>query len=112
MKPELLDLEQEQFWVLLLNRANMVIKKQQVSLGGITGTVVDPRIIFKLAIEHLASGIILIHNHPSGNVKPSDQDIKLTRQLKASAELLEITIFDHVIFANEGYFSLADENLL
>lgn len=112
MKPELLDLGHEEFWVLLLNRSNMVIKKQLVSSGGVTGTVADPKIIFKYALEELACGIILIHNHPSGNLKPSQADINLTKKMKEAGRLLEIPVLDHLIFTDNSYFSFADENLL
>jgi DNA repair protein RadC len=109
---EMLDLPHEEFWVLLLNRANVVLRKERISLGGVSGTVVDPKIIFKSALEHLACAIILCHNHPSGNLKPSDADMRLTRQLKEAGQLLEIPVLDHVIVSNEGYYSFADEGLL
>jgi DNA repair protein RadC len=85
---------------------------QQVSLGGVHGTVADPKIIFKLALEELASIIIVAHNHPSGNLTPSRQDIDLTNKLKESSKLLEITLADHLIIAGKEYFSFADEGLL
>jgi DNA repair protein RadC len=112
MKPELMDLPHEEFWVVLLNRANQVIRKQPVSAGGVTGTVVDPRIIFKLALQELATSLILVHNHPSGNLKPSDCDLNITKKLREGGHLLEIMVIDHVIFTNNGYFSFADENLM
>ena len=110
--PELLDIDHEQFWVLLLNRNNRVIKKQQISSGGVTGTVADPKIIFKCALESLACSIILIHNHPSGNLKPSQADINLTKKMKEAGISLEIPVLDHIIFTDDGYFSFADENML
>ena len=112
MKPELSDLPHEEFWLLLLNRANKVMKKQPISQGGVSGTVADPKLIFGHALNYLASGIILVHNHPSGNTKPSEADKRLTRQMSEAGKLLEITVLDHVIFTDGGYFSFADESLL
>lgn len=112
IKPELMDLSYEVFWIILLNRANQVIKKCQISAGGISGTVADPKIIFKTALEHLCSAIILVHNHPSGNLKPSAADISLTKKMKESGNLLEIPVLDHIIFTDNGYLSFADEGLL
>lgn len=112
MKPDLLDLPKEAFWVLLLNRANGLIKKEQISSGGISGTVADPKIIFKAALDQYASSIVLIHNHPSGNLKPSSADINLTKKMKEAGKLLEIPVLDHIIFGDEGYLSFADEGLL
>lgn len=112
LKSELLDLSHEAFWVVLLNRANRVIKKQQVSHGGVSGTVADPKIIFKIALDELACGIILAHNHPSGNLTASQADIELTRKMKESGKLLEIQVLDHLIIAGKKYFSFADEGLL
>jgi DNA repair protein RadC len=112
LKAELLDIPHEAFWIVLLNRANRVIKKHQISQGGVAGTVADPKIIFKIALEELASGVILAHNHPSGNLTASQADIDLTRKLKESGKLLEIQILDHVIFAGKKYMSFADEGLL
>jgi DNA repair protein RadC len=112
IKPELLDLKHEEFWVLLLNRANVVMKKVQVSAGGVSGTVADPKIIFRHALENLASSVVLIHNHPSGNLNPSQADIELTKKMKEAGRFLEIPILDHVIFCNSSYFSFADEGIL
>lgn len=112
IKPELLDVNHEEFWTLLLNRSNTVIKKQLISSGGVAGTVADPKIIFKSALEELACSIILVHNHPSGNLKPSQADINLTKKLKEAGHLLEIPVLDHLIFTDNGYFSFADENML
>lgn len=106
------DLQQEQFFILLLKRNNKVIKHKQISAGGISGTIVDPKSIFKHAIEELASSIILCHNHPSGNLKPSQADIDLTNKLVNAGKLLDISVIDHIIFTNSAYFSFADENLL
>jgi len=112
MKPELLDLPKEQFWVILLNRANRILKKEQISSGGVTGTVADPKIIFKAALDQYASSIILVHNHPSGNLKPSQADIDLTNKMKSAGKLLEIPVLDHIIFGDEGYLSFADEGMI
>lgn len=109
---DLLDLKHEEFWIILLNRRNQVISKHQISSGGVSGTVADPKIIFKKALEELASAVILIHNHPSGNPKPSDCDIRLTKKIKQSGDLLEIPIIDHLIITDSGYTSLSDEGLI
>ena len=106
------DLPHEEFWVLLLNRANIVIGKHFISKGGQAGTVVDPKVIFKLALEHNAAYIVLAHNHPSGNLKPSAADISITKKLKESGLLLELPIFDHLIITDQGYLSMADEGLI
>ena len=111
MKPELMDLSYEEFWVILLNRANQVIKKVKISAGGVSGTVADPKIIFKQALDALASGIILVHNHPSGNLKPSQADIQLTKKLREAGKLLEVSVLDHIIFTDNAYFSFADEGM-
>jgi DNA repair protein RadC len=99
----------ETFYILLLNRANNVIRAVQISEGGISGTVADPKKIFKIALENNSSSIILCHNHPSGNIKPSDADIRLTKKLKSGGELLDIPVLDHLIVGEERYFSFADE---
>lgn len=112
MQGDLLDLDHEQFWILMLDRANNVIKKVQISAGGVSGTVVDQKILFKSALECLASGIILIHNHPSGNIKPSEQDIRLTKKIQNAGSVLDIPVIDHIIFTNHAYFSFADESML
>jgi DNA repair protein RadC len=112
MKPHLLDLPHEEFWVILLNRANVIMKKIPVSIGGVAGTVADPKIIFKHAIEHLASALILVHNHPSGNLKPSAADISLTKKVKEAGALLDLPVLDHLIFADQAYYSFADEGVL
>jgi DNA repair protein RadC len=107
--PYLSDLEHEEFWVLLMNRANEVKSIRKISSGGVAGTVVDAKILFKIAIEELSSAIILAHNHPSGNLKPSDQDLKLTQQIKECGKLFEIQVLDHIIVAKNNYYSFADE---
>jgi len=112
MKSELLDETVEHFYIVLLNRGNFVIKKQHISSGGTNATVVDPKVIFKYALDAMACAIVLVHNHPSGNLKPSDQDRILTSKLKHVGENLEVQIVDHVIFTDVAYFSFADEGLL
>jgi len=110
--PLLGDLEHEEFWLLMLNRANRVLGRYKVSQGGLSGTVIDTRIILKKALDNLASSIIVCHNHPSGNMQPSDADVKITGKLKKAAEMLEIKLLDHVIIADKSYFSFADEGLI
>lgn len=105
-------LHYEEFWIVLLDRSNNVIGKFQISKGGQAGTVADPKIIFKIALENNAANIVLAHNHPSGNLKPSDSDDKLTRDLVASGKLLGLFVVDHVIFANSRYYSYRDEDLI
>ena len=106
------DIPHEEFWILILNRANMIIKKEFISRGGIAGTVVDPKLLFKSALDNLASSLILAHNHPSGNLKPSQEDISLTRKLKEAGKLLDIAVVDHLIIGENAYFSFADEGIL
>ena len=110
--PFLSDLNYEEFWILLLNKANKIIGKFSISEGGLTGTVADPAKIFRKAIENNAVGMILCHNHPSGNIKPSDSDIKLTQKMKEGGKLLDIAVLDHIIIGEEKYFSFADEGLI
>lgn len=112
MMPLLMDKSVEEFWVLLLNRANGIIKKVQISKGGVSGTVVDAKIVFKNALEHLASSVILVHNHPSGTLKPSMEDIHLTNKLKEAGKLLDIPVLDHLIFTDNGYVSFIDEGIM
>jgi DNA repair protein RadC len=112
LRPHFQDIPHEEFWVLYLNRANRVIRKQQISLGGVAGTVADPKIILKSAIETLASGIILAHNHPSGNLSPSTLDHDLTKKMKEAGRLVEIQVLDHIIFGGSKYYSFADEGTL
>lgn len=111
-RPLLEDLPHEEFWILLLNRSNTVIDKFMVSQGGISGTVIDVKIIMKTALEKLTSSMILCHNHPSGNLKASDADKKVTQKIKEAAELMEISVLDHVIIAHDQYLSFADEGML
>lgn len=112
IKSKLSDLPHEEFWVLFLSRSNSVIKAECISKGGVSGTIVDVRLILKPAIENLASGIILTHNHPSGNLKPSNEDIHLTKKVKDAAKLIDIMVQDHLIIADQNYFSFADEGIL
>lgn len=102
----------EQFKVLLLNRANKVLGICEISTGGVSGTVADPKVIFGAAIKGNASCIIMAHNHPSGNLKPSHSDTELTRKVKEGGKLLEIQMLDHIIVTTEGYYSFADEGLV
>lgn len=110
--PLISDLPHEEFWILLLNRANKIIDRNKISQGGIAGTVIDVRIILRNAIEKLASSVILCHNHPSGNIEPSKSDIGITRKLKEAAEVMDIKLLDHIIVAGNSYFSFLDEGLL
>ncbi|KAA9332104.1 JAB domain-containing protein [Hymenobacter busanensis] len=112
IRPNLQDLPHEEFWVILLNRANVVMRKQSISSGGVAGTVADPKMIFKLALEQLASSIILVHNHPSGNRNPSAADIALTRKLKEGGLYMDLPVLDHLIYTDRGYYSFADEGIL
>lgn len=102
----------EHFKILLVNRANKVLGVFDVSQGGITGTAVDLKVIFVCALKTASSGIILSHNHPSGNLTPSQSDIDLTRKIKEAGKYLEISVLDHIILTSESYFSFADEGLL
>jgi DNA repair protein RadC len=112
MQPLLGDLNTEEFWVLYLNQKNLVLKKERISAGGITQTVVDPRLIFKHALLEGATGIVLVHNHPSSNLKPSHSDKSITSKIKTAARSLDIEVLDHVIITQKNYFSFAEEGLL
>lgn len=109
MQPIIGELAHEEFWVLFLNNANKVIYKTQISKGGITGTVTDVRLVFKIALEQNATSIILAHNHPSGKLAASDADKTVTKQLKLAGEQLSIPVLDHIIITENGYFSFRDE---
>lgn len=111
-KPLLSDLPHEEFWVLLLNRNNLVIDKMMVSQGGLSGTVIDVRIILKMALDKLACSIILCHNHPSGNLVPSEADKEITKKIKEAGKHMDIPVLDHLIIANDAYFSFTDEGLI
>jgi len=110
--PIFADLNHEEFWVLFLNRGNFVMGKHQISKGGQSGTIADPKIIFKLALEESAAYIVLAHNHPSGNLKPSAEDIALTKKYVESGRSLDLPVVDHLILANKRYLSFADEGLM
>jgi len=112
MQPVIGELQHEEFWIIYLNNSNKVIKKSQLSKGGITGTLVDVRLVLKSALEVGATGLILAHNHPSGTLKPSSADQKLTDKLKIASESLDIKVLDHIIVTEKAYFSFADENML
>ena len=112
MQPIIGELIHEEFWVLYLNNANKVIAKSQISKGGITGTTVDKRLIFKTAFENNAVAIILTHNHPSGKLEPSEDDKVITRIIKAAGKLLDVIVLDHIIITEHGHFSFADKDIL
>lgn len=112
LRRHLVDLNHEEFWILLLSRNCKIIAKELISKGGLSGTVADPKIIFHIALQHQASSIIMAHNHPSGNLKPSQQDIDLTRKIHQAGRILDIGVLDHLIITDGGYFSFADEELL
>ncbi|MFN8282270.1 MAG: DNA repair protein RadC [Chitinophagales bacterium] len=112
MSPILSDLKHEEFWVIYLNRNNRFISKQKISSGGVAGTVSDPKIIFNIALKELASSIVLCHNHPSGNLQPSEADISMTKKIRQAGEFLDIRLLDHIIIAHQNYTSMADENLI
>ena len=110
--PDFMDLQYEEFWIILLDRGNHFIRKINVSKGGVAGTVVDVKRIFKEAIENLASYIVMCHNHPSGNLRPSEEDIRITKRMKEAGILMDIKVLDHLIIAGREYLSFIDEGLL
>lgn len=112
LQPLIGELAHEEFWILYLNNANKIIEQFQISKGGITGTLVDIRIILRKALELGATSLILAHNHPSGNLNPSEADKQLTKKLKTASESLDIKILDHLIVTEKSYFSFADEGIL
>jgi DNA repair protein RadC len=112
LQPILADETIEQFYLLHLNRANRLLKTECISTGGVSGTVADAKVIFKKALDAGASSIVLCHNHPSGNLKPSDADIELTKKIVASGKLLDINVLDHLIVANTGWYSFQDEGMM
>jgi len=112
LQKELGDLNYENFCILLLNRANKVVKTVRISDGGITGTVVDPRKVFKIALDNNATSIILGHNHPSGQLTPSDADIQLTKKMKEAGVMLDLPVLDHIIVGDGNYYSFADEGIM
>lgn len=112
MQPIIGELPHEEFWIVYLNNSNKVLHKNQLSKGGITGTLVDVRLVMKTAIEVGATGLILSHNHPSGTLKPSEADKQITQKLKVASESMDIKVLDHLIITEKAYFSFADEGLL
>ena len=109
---DLSEKQYEEFWILLLDRANTILKKVNISEGGIAGTVVDPKKIFKIALENNSSAIILAHNHPSNNLSPSDADKAITKKISDAGKILEISVLDHIIIGSDNYFSFADESMM
>ena len=112
MRRHLMDLNHEEFWIMLIGRSSKVLAKELVSKGGLSGTVADPKIIFHMALQHQASAIIMVHNHPSGNLKPSREDLVLTKKIADAGRMLDINVLDHLIITDSGYFSFGDEGLL
>lgn len=112
MLPIIGDLEHEEFWILYLNNSNKVLHKMQLSKGGITGTLVDVRLVFKNALQFGAVAIILAHNHPSGALFPSGADKQLTQKMKVAGESLDIKVLDHIIITEKNYYSFADQDIL
>ena len=111
MQPIIGELPHEEFWVLYLNNSNKVIHKSQISKGGITGTVVDTRIVFKTAFENHATSIILCHNHPSGKLEPSEPDKQITKKIKAAGDAVCVKVLDHIIVTEKSYFSFQDTGI-
>jgi DNA repair protein RadC len=112
LSPVLSDLPHEEFWVLFLNRSNKVMNRMKLSQGGISGTVTDIRMIMKRAIEYLSSGIIVCHNHPSGNLNPSESDSRITQKIKEAGNILDVQLLDHLIISEKEYYSFADNGLI
>lgn len=112
LQPVLADLNHEEFWIMILNTANVVLHNIMISRGGLTGTVADPKIIFKTAMDHQAAYIILAHNHPSGSLKPSEEDIAVTKKLVSAGNTLDLPVLDHLIITGTAYCSLADEGYM
>ena len=110
--PVIGELEHEEFWIIILNRAHKVIKTEKISQGGLTGTVIDTRMILKHALDKRATSLIISHNHPSGNKTPSEADINITKKIKNAAEIMDINVLDHIIIAGKNYYSFADEGLM
>lgn len=112
LHPQIADLPHEEFWVIFMNRGNKIVAKERISSGGVAGTVADAKMIFKRALIHTASGIILAHNHPSGSLHPSQADIQLTKKMVDAGKVLEINVLDHLIVTDMGYYSFADEGMM
>jgi len=111
IKRQLVDLSHEEFWIILTARSQKIITKELISRGGLSNTIIDPKIVFGLALQHQACHIILVHNHPSGNLKPSHQDVVLTKNLVNAGDMLQIKIMDHLIITDAGFYSFADNGL-
>ncbi|SHI54813.1 DNA repair protein RadC [Cruoricaptor ignavus] len=111
-KPHLADLQREEFWAVFLNQRNRVLHIECLTRGGIVASVVDVRVLFRMALEHYATGIIVAHNHPTGVLAPSTQDVEITRQIKAAGSTLQIQLLDHLIIGQGGFYSFAEEGAL
>lgn len=112
LAPLLTDLHHEEFWLLLLNRNNEVFARERLSSGGMSGTVVDIKLVFKAAIDARAAAFIAVHNHPSGNLKPSQEDLNLTKKLQQTGQIMDLPLLDHLIVSQRGYYSFADEGMM
>jgi DNA repair protein RadC len=112
IRPVLADLDHEEFWVLYLNRSNRIVESYNLSKGGLSGTVIDIRLILRRALELLSSAMIICHNHPSGNMTPSENDKQITEKLKIAADQMDIKLLDHIIVTDNSYFSFSDEGLI
>ena len=111
MRPRLKGLDHEEFWIILLNRANFIIHKEMISLGGLSATVVDQKLVVKKALDKRASGLIMVHNHPSGNPRPGHSDLAETERMKKAANTFDIALLDHIIICDDCYFSFADDKV-
>jgi DNA repair protein RadC len=111
IKRYLVDLNHEEFWILLIGQNNRVLGKEFISKGGLTTTIVDPKVIFSVALQYSAASIMMAHNHPSGNLKPSQQDIALTKKVVEAGKMLDILVLDHLIIGDNSYYSMADEGV-
>ena len=111
MRRLLVDLNHEEFWIILVGRSQKVLAKELISKGGLSATVVDPKVIFGMALQHQSTGIIMVHNHPSGSLKPSQEDLHLTKKLSEAGKLLDIKVLDHLIISDNGFYSFADEGV-
>ncbi|MFP3833729.1 RadC family protein [Chryseobacterium sp. SIMBA_028] len=112
LKNQLSDLRTEEFWAIFMNNSNKVIHISQLTQGGISQSIVDVRVLFKIALEHFSTGVIIAHNHPSGSLKPSKEDINITQKIKEAGKVLSIQLLDHIIVTQDSYFSFSDEGLL
>ncbi|MGE8431666.1 MULTISPECIES: RadC family protein [Chryseobacterium] len=112
LKNQLSDLRTEEFWAIFMNNSNKVIHISQLTQGGISQSIVDVRVLFKTALEHFSTGVIIAHNHPSGSLKPSKEDINITQKIKEAGKVLSIQLLDHIIVTQDSYFSFSDEGLL